>query len=411
MSYWNFVSTYRTLLAFGLVTALSSSFGQTFFISLFLPYFLADFDITKGDFGFLYGLATLGSALCLPYLGARIDSLELKRYTALTLAGMAGAAFLVATAPHVAMLGIGIVGLRLTGQGLMGHISQTVMAREFTNSRGKALGFAGLGYPLGEAVLPLLCAVALQFVPWEAVWMLVGVGALALVLPLALGLLQRQPAQTEASAGPISAAPGPARKPFSRDWRMYCALPALLTPPFVMTVLFLYQAPLTEFKGWRPEWMAAAFTGFAITRAFTSLAVGPLIDRFSARALLPAYTLPLGFGALLVFSADSPWVLFPYLMLVGMTAGSNASVGSALWVELYGSENLGRVRSMASAFAVFSAATGPAVMGGLFSLGFGFSEMLVGAAAMTVLTSSIALVLAVKEGTVGGGRRLARAWR
>lgn len=239
--------------------------------------------------------------------------------------------------------------------------------------------------------------------------MAVGVGALALVLPLALRLLDRKPSSTEATVElPAGSVAG--RRPFARDWRLYCALPALLTPPFVMTVLFLYQAPLTEFKGWRPEWMAAAFTGFAITRAFTSLAVGPIIDRFSARALLPVFTLPLGFAALLVSAADTPWALFPYLMLIGMTAGSNASVGSALWVELYGTENLGRIRSMASACAVFSAASGPAVMGGLFSLGYGFTEMLAGAAGLAVATSSIALVLAVKEGAVGGGR-LARAWR
>ena len=414
MSYLTFLSTYRTLLAFGLVTALSSSFGQTFFISLFLPYFLSDFGITKGGFGFLYGACTLASAMCLPYLGSRIDSLDLRRYTTLTIVGMAGAAFLVATAPHIALLGLGIVGLRLTGQGLMGHISQTVMAREFVSSRGKALGIAGLGYPLGEAVLPLLCAVALQFLAWKTVWMVVGAGALALVLPLALGLLERRPQETEATAhAAANAAAGVAAaagQNFARDWRMYCALPVILLPPCVMTVLFLYQAPLTEFKGWQPEWMAAAFTGFAASRALSSLAVGPLIDRFSARALVPAYTLPLGLGALLVYFSNSPWVLFPYLMLVGVTAGSNGSVGSALWVELYGAENLGKVRSFASALTVFSAAAGPAVMGGLFSLGLGFSEMLVGSAALTVVASSIGLILAVKEGAIGG-RRFARAFR
>ena len=61
--YIRFLASYRTILAFGLVTALSSSFGQTFFISLFLPYFMVDFDLTKGDFGFLYGGCTLLSAL------------------------------------------------------------------------------------------------------------------------------------------------------------------------------------------------------------------------------------------------------------------------------------------------------------------------------------------------------------
>ena len=47
--YIRFLASYRTILAFGLVTALSSSFGQTFFISLFLPYFMVDFDLTKGE--------------------------------------------------------------------------------------------------------------------------------------------------------------------------------------------------------------------------------------------------------------------------------------------------------------------------------------------------------------------------
>ena len=140
------------------MTALSSSFGQTFFISLFVPRFMADFDLTKGDFGLLYGGCTLLSALCLPLLGSRIDHLELKRYTALTIGGLALAALTVSAAPHVALLALGIVGLRLSGQGLLGHISQTVMAREFAASRGKALGVAGLGYPLGEAVLPMACA-------------------------------------------------------------------------------------------------------------------------------------------------------------------------------------------------------------------------------------------------------------
>src|SRR5690606_6899321 len=92
---------------------------------------------------------------------------------------------------------LGIVGLRLTGQGLMGHISQTVMAREFAASRGKALGVAGLGYPLGEAVLPLVCTLALQFLPWTAVWQIVSAGAIILILPLALGLLSNVSGQTE----------------------------------------------------------------------------------------------------------------------------------------------------------------------------------------------------------------------
>lgn len=390
MSYICFLSTYRRLLAFGLLTALSSSFGQTFFISLFLPYFVIDFSLDQGDFGFLYGISTLLGALCLPYLGSRIDELDLRRYTTFTVAGMAAAAFLVAFAPHVLLLGVGILGLRLTGQGLLGHISHTVMAREFLANRGKALGFAGLGYPLGEGILPLACAVALRFVPWTAVWIAVGVGALAVVLPLALYLLRHPPTQTESSeltASEEAAKPAAGRIALLRDARLYKVLPAVLLPSFVMTGLFLYQMALSESKGWAPEWMAAAFTGFAISRALSSLAVGPLIDRFSAARLLAFYLLPLGAGLVLLRLGSSPWIAFPYLLLAGITAGANGSIASAIWAEVYGVSNIGRIRSLAASLGVLSAAASPALMGALLHQGVLLEDMLVWTIALVVVAS------------------------
>jgi len=397
--YLRFLASYRTILAFGLVTALSSSFGQTFFISLFLPYFMADFDLTKGDFGFLYGGCTLVSALCLPKLGSRIDRLDLKRYTAFTIVGLAVAALTVSTAPHVAFLAVGIVGLRLSGQGLLGHISQTVMAREFAASRGKALGVAGLGYPLGEAVLPLVCTLGLQFLPWTAVWQIVSAGAIILILPLALGLLSNSNGQTEAvPPAPATAAPlAIGENTFGRDLNTFLAIPVLLTPPFVFTGLFLYQVPMAEWKGWDPSWVAAAFSAFAVSRALSSIAIGGLIDRFSAVNLFPFFLMPLGAAVALFYWASQPWVAFPYLMLIGMTAGANSNIGSALWAELYGVEYLGRIRSVASSWTILGAAASPILIGALFRLGFNFEHMLLGSMAIVVVSTTSALLLVMHQ--------------
>ena len=397
--YFRFLASYRTILSFGLVMALSSSFGQTFFISLFLPYFMTDFDLTKGDFGILYGGCTLLSALCLPRLGSHIDRLDLKRYTAFTIVGLAVAALTVSTAPHVAFLALGIVGLRLSGQGLLGHISQTVMAREFAASRGKALGVAGLGYPLGEAVLPLACTLGLQFLPWTAVWQIVSAGAIILILPLALGLLSNADGQTEA-APPASATATPGvlgETTFGRDLNTYLAIPVLLAPSFVFTGLFLYQVPLAEWKGWDPSWVAAAFSAFAVSRALSSIAIGGLIDRFSAVGLFPFFLMPLGAAVALFYWASSPWTAFPYLMLIGMTAGANSNIGSALWAELYGVEHLGRIRSVASSWSILGAAASPILIGGLFRLGFDFDHMLVGSLAIVALSITFALLLVMHQ--------------
>jgi MFS family permease len=398
-AYFRFLASYRTILGFGLVTALSSSFGQTFFISLFLPYFMVDFDLTKGDFGILYGGCTLLSALCLPRLGSHIDRLDLKRYTTFTIVGLAAAALTVSTAPHVAFLALGIVGLRLTGQGLLGHISQTVMAREFAASRGKALGVAGLGYALGEAVLPLACTLGLQFLPWTAVWQIVSAGAIILILPLALGLLSNTNRQTEA-ATPTATTAAPralGENTFGRDLNTYLAIPVLLAPSFVFTGLFLYQVPMAEWKGWDPSWVAAAFSAFAVSRALSSIAIGGLIDRFSAVGLFPFFLMPLGAAVALFYWASSPWTAFPYLMLIGMTAGANSNIGSALWAELYGVEHLGRIRSVATSWSILGAAASPILIGGLFRLGFDFDHMLLGSLAIVALSTTSALLLVMNQ--------------
>ncbi len=154
---------------------------------------------------------------------------------------------------------------------------------------------------------------------------------------------------------------------------------------------------MSEWKGWEPGWMAAAFSAFAVSRALSSLGIGGLIDRFSAVGLLPFFLLPLGAAVALVRWADQPWMAFPYLMLVGVTAGANANIGSALWAELYGVEHLGRVRATASSLAVLGAASSPALIGALFHYGFDFDHLLLGALGVVVVTSTSALLLALHE--------------
>lgn len=345
--------------------------------------------MTASQFGLLYGGATLASAMMLPFLGSRIDQLDLRWYTASAIAGLGASALLVGSGLHVGLLCLGLLGLRLTGQGLMGHISQTVMAREFGPERGRALGLAGLGYPLGEAVLPLAAAVMLGFVPWNYAWFAVAAVLFVVVLPAALRLVS-------GVAPPMSrsAPDDPERRssPLWKDRRIWTIMPSLLTPPFMMTGLFLYQMPLAGSKGWGAEWVAAAFTCFALSRAFASIAGGKLIDRYSALRLTPFYTLPLAAAMLALAAASSPWALFPSFALLGLTGGTNGAIASAVWAEIFGVERLGAIRSSVAALGVLSAAACPALMGALLDHGVGFGAMLLGGVALVLAGSAASLV-------------------
>ena len=57
----------------------------------------------------------------------------------------------------------------------------------------------------------------------------------------------------------------------------------------VFTALFLYQAPMAEWKGWDPSWVAAAFSAFAISRALTSIAIVAMPTGIMAAAFSDAF--------------------------------------------------------------------------------------------------------------------------
>ena len=82
-SYLQFTSANRRFLGFGFFMALSSSFGQTYFIGVFGPAVQADFGLSHTGWSSIYMVGTLGSAALLPWTGKQIDRVDLRPYTAL----------------------------------------------------------------------------------------------------------------------------------------------------------------------------------------------------------------------------------------------------------------------------------------------------------------------------------------
>lgn len=373
MAYWRFLLRHPRLLSFGVLLTLFSSFGQTFLISIFVPRIMADFSLDSGRFGLLYTMATLGSALCLPLFGRLLDSADLGRYTRAVGLGLACSCGLVALAPNVPVLFIGLLGLRLAGQGLLGLTASTAMARLFTDTRGRALSISGAGYPLGEGILPILLVLALQRYGWRISWGAIGLFIAVVFVPLIAHLVRgvdHPPAERADAAASWS------RRALLTDWRFYLFLPGVLTVPFMLTGLFLYQIPLAEFKGWAPAWMASGFTAFAAMRMLSSIAVGPWIDRLGASKLFPFSLIPLALGLGVLWTQTAAWSLYAFFILAGVSQGIAGVVMTALWAQRYGPAVLGRVKSTTSMLVVVSTAGSPALFGWLLAGRVGFGILL-----------------------------------
>ena len=316
--------------------------------------------------------------------------------------------------------------LRLTGQGLLSHTALTSMARYFERGRGKAMSIAGLGFPLGEAILPLLTVAAIGTIGWRETWLIVAGFLLVVALPgtqaLLLGHGERERrfrsrlaeatsgAQMEPDTGPDpTARSSPESAPFEvtprqwtlgevvRDRRFGLVLPAVVAPGFIVTGFFFHQNHLVAVKEWTPEWFATCFAVFAVGQLVTGVASGPLVDRFGGRRLLALFTLPMGMGLILLAAASPAWVAAGFMLGLGITAGLSPTVVGAMWAEVYGVVHLGSIRAMAQSVMVFGTAASPVLMGVLIDRGVSMDAMAWSAVAWVT-------VAAVLAGASGVGR-------
>ncbi|MCG2589958.1 MFS transporter [Rhodohalobacter sulfatireducens] len=392
MTYLAFVRKERRLLSFAVSFTFFSSFGQTFLISLFVPYFLTAFDLSNATFGSLYSAATLTSAVALPWLGQWIDRIPLRQYSMYVAIGLLIASLVMAVSWHISMLFIGLILLRLSGQGLSGHTAQTTMARYNDQLRGKALSISGIGYPLGEAILPSIIAGVLVLFHWRTTWALIAMVIAIFFIPVLWFLIRSEKtAVDDEIIEEDKPSASDQYKLLARDARTWYVVPAILMPPFWVTGLFLYQVSAADQLGWSAALIASAFVAFAATRIATGLFSGPVIDRFSAKTIFPFLLIPMIIGLLVGFFFSGGWAAFVYLGLIGATMGFSSTIKSALWAEMYGTKVIGTVQSAFASLMVFSTALSPFLVGWLLDQSVTMNSILMIAVISSVLAGIVSL--------------------
>ena len=361
----------------GMALTLASSFGQTFFISLFAGHIMAGFALSHGEWSTIYLIGTLASAAVLIQAGRLADRMALGRLALWVLGLYVAVAVAMWANPSVWLLAILIFGLRFCGQGMMGHIAVTAMGRWFATHRGRAVAVAGLGYALGEALLPPIAILAIAALGWREAWLAVA-GLLALAFAPLLARLLRTERIPRGSAGE-AAQTGLAGRHWSRaeatrHWLFWAVLPGVITPSFIGTVIFFHQVHIAEVKGWPLATMALAYSVYAAMTVLASLAAGWAVDRFGSARLLPVYLLAMGLGTWAIGPATAVETWFLALALVGLSTGIANAMWGAFWPEHFGTSHLGAIKALATAAMVFGSAIGPFVTGWAIDWGASFPE-------------------------------------
>lgn len=381
-----------------------SSPGQTYFIALFGGQIRAELNLSHGEFGAVYSIATLASAVLLLWSASLLDRVNMRWFILPVVGGLACAAWSMSMASTVLALGLSVFLLRHLGQGLMSTTSSTSMMRYLSANKAKGNALANMGYSAAEIVLPSTVVLLLLTLSWREAWQVVSLVLVVIVLPLLMFLLRALPSWTERferglrddmeqPLGQLNAKATKThwqRHEVIRDPYFYLLVPALVSQSLLYTGFMFHQIHLVEEKGWSLTTWASLYVVFSTTTIVTSLSVGALADRVGAVRLAPFATVPMALGLMVLASSASPWVAPSFMFLMGCSTGSQAALSAPFFAERYGSKYFASIKSLASFIMVFTTAVSPIILGYFIDQGVGMNSLARWSALYALLVSLVA---------------------
>ena len=381
---------------FGFIFTFFSSFGQSFFLGLFNAPIRNELDITHGQFGNIYAVATIFSSLLLIWVGKKIDDYKILNYSFFVIILLFLSSLFFSFISNIYLLALGIFLMRFSGQGLMSHTSTTTISRFFEKTRGKALSTAWFGLSTAEFFLPVFITYLLIIYSWRSVWQGIAI-IVILFLPLVILntiksiQLDSREENKDKNYKKIEIKSWK-RREVIKDYRFYIVSLNMLAMPWIATGVFVYQSFISDSKMWNSYTIPKAFMVYSITSIVTLIISGFLVDKFSGRKLILFMNLPLLLAMFTLFQFNNEIFAYIFLGLIGVSNGLANILGSSTWAEIYGVNYIGSIKALTTAFMVFSTAFGTAVFGLLIDSGFSI-ENIAFIGAVYILVSLFLLII------------------
>lgn len=358
------------LMRWGIVIAataiLAVASGGRFLIGVIFDEVRAGFSISYTTLGVIVSLNVLVVGVVQPLVGWLVDRLAARLVAAVGL-GLLGLGLIVTgRAATLLELVLGYVVLVALGLAAVSPVTVTpLVAGWFVKRRATALSIVNAGGSLGQlAIVPAL-AVMVDTIGWHRAYVALGVGLMALGVPLILWLLRERELAEE-----------------SLDDGLGCGLRTALG------VRSFWQLSVGFFVcGFTMSWIMTYFVDYALVHGISRAVAASGLSLMGGMSILGTLitgwwadragrSLPLavvyalrgaGFGLLFLAGSGLAFVLLA-MAVIGFSWSSTTPLTSALCADIYGRRSLGAIFGLMFAIMPIGSAVGAALGGKLYDL-------------------------------------------
>ena len=348
--------------------------GQTIGVSSFADHLTTDLAISATSLSTAYLIGTISGSLAMPAIGRWIDRTGVRKTMILIATAFSIAVAYMGTVRHLWMLVIGFVGIRMLGQGALSLVGQTSIALWFDQKRGLAFGLSMTASAGLMSLGPLGLTSLIENFGWRWAWIISAVCIFLILVPATWRWMEDRPESLgqrpdggASQAGDVSTVIDHYTVKEAAATNAFWVLTGVMVvSSALITGVTFHHFALMEAAGLTTGEAAAVFVPQMAGTVAAGFIWAWLTDRVSAKFLLVSCQASL-LGAHLSYAWVSPGIgAAIYSLLLGVNGGSIRALASALYPKWFGTENIGAIRGLATAFGVGASAIGPLIV----ALGF-----------------------------------------
>ena len=324
---------------------------------------------SRADIQFAIAFSSGIGALTAPVTGWMIDRFGARKVALPAFVGVAIGMLVAAQASSLSVFYLGFALAAILGAGTNPVLWSKVVAGNFDQARGTALGLALVGTALAALGLPLLVTALAGSVGWSGALTVIGLIPVVISLPVAWFWLRigsgsaAQKAVPDKTAGEKTAV-GLTLRQAASGYRFWVLMGSILAGYLAVSGVLAGLVPALTDRGINAT-LAAAFAGIiGVAMIPGRVLIGFIIDRIWAPAVGCLILVLPAIGCLALQSTNDPIVLFIACGLLGLAAGAELDLLAFLTSRYFGLAHFSKIYAV-----IYSAlAAGSALAPGFFSM-------------------------------------------